>query len=502
MKKLATKIRSCNKCKIAEQTDNKTVGRGSMHPRILFIGANPGREENKTGSPFVGPSGKLLDKWIEFLGLSKKDYAITNIVKCYTNNVSELNGEEVENCLPFLRAQVGLLKPEYIIPLGALPTQTLLGCKESISSLVGRIFEKNDIRYIPLFHPSYWLRRGGRGWEGSLEHVKLALSTRDEGRKSTKVDGVYEIEPLKSVKKVTDEDGFVPLHLHTTYSIGDACTKIDELVDRAKDLGMKSVAITDHGTISGLFAFQQACLAGDVKPILGCEFYVYDPGWQDKDGKKSRKRTHLVLLAKNNVGLHNLYRLDSLAATEGYFYKPRVTLEQVFEYSEGLVALSACTLGVVADLILQKQYVRATQMVQKFEEVFGDDFYLEIQPHIFPEQKVVNDGIIRIAEEEGVKLVLTNDSHYLLKSDWEAHGAIRAISFGAKLTDDIVHFSSNTHYLADAEGMRKLALKRGIPTGIIDEAIRNTLEVADKCDARIEPEKNAIPKFKAKVEGE
>ena len=203
---------------------------------------------------------------------------------------------------------------------------------------------------------------------------------------------------------------FVHLHVHTEYSLLDGSSKIKEIVKQAKELGMNSLAITDHGVMYGVIDFYKACMDEGIKPVLGCEVYVASGSRFQKEDRNDARYDHLVLLAENEQGYKNLMALVSKGFTEGFYYKPRIDFELLQEYHEGLIALSACIAGVVARPLLMVSYEKAKEAAKRYQELFGPDhFYLELQDHGIPEQTQVNQGLLRMSRELNLPLVATND---------------------------------------------------------------------------------------------
>ncbi|MDF2802109.1 MAG: dnaE, partial [Anaerocolumna sp.] len=231
---------------------------------------------------------------------------------------------------------------------------------------------------------------------------------------------------------------FTHLHLHTEYSLLDGSGKIKEMVARVKELGMDSMAITDHGVMYGVIDFYKACKAEDIKPVLGCEVYVAPNSRFDREPGSSEDRYfHLILLAENNTGYNNLMKIVSKGFLEGFYYKPRVDYEVLREYREGIIALSACLGGEVASNIRRGFYEEAKKAANSLREIFGDNnFFLELQDHGIPEQKTVNQALLRMSEETGIPLVATNDVHYTLESDAQAHDILLCIQTQKKVTDE------------------------------------------------------------------
>ena len=288
---------------------------------------------------------------------------------------------------------------------------------------------------------------------------------------------------------------FVHLHLHTEYSLLDGLTRIDKLFDFCNKMNMPAVAITDHGNMYGAYAFYTALAErklkeGEkpVKPIIGCEFYLTDD-LTLKKGKVNGEFNHLILLAKDNAGYHNLMRLSSIAFVDGFYYKPRIDFETLSKYSEGLICLSACLAGELSQLLLQNRFEDAKKTAQKFKDLFKDDYYIELQDHGIPEQKLVNPQLVKIAEKLGIPLVATNDVHYLEKEDSEAQDILMCVQM-QKFVDEPnrLKFTGQEFYLKNGDEMEQL-----FP--YLPEALENTLRIAEKCNVTLE-KKRLMPQYK------
>ena len=231
---------------------------------------------------------------------------------------------------------------------------------------------------------------------------------------------------------------FVHLHVHTEYSLLDGSNKIKDYVARVKELGMNAAAITDHGVMYGCIQFYKECMAQGIKPILGCEVYVAPGSRFDREsGAGENRYYHLILLAENLQGYHNLMKITSRGFTEGFYYKPRVDLEILREYHEGIIALSACLAGEVASNLAGNRYEEAKKAALRYEEVFGKgNFFLEMQDHGIPAQRIVNPQLMRMSEETGIELVCTNDCHYTRAEDADAHDILLCIQTGKKVSDE------------------------------------------------------------------
>ncbi|MCD8157946.1 MAG: DNA polymerase III subunit alpha [Clostridiales bacterium] len=286
-----------------------------------------------------------------------------------------------------------------------------------------------------------------------------------------------------------DKKQFVHLHVHTEYSLLDGSSKIGELISRTKELGMKSIAITDHGVMYGCIDFYKEAVKQGIKPIIGCEAYVASGSRFNKQKSDDNFYYHLVLLAKDNDGYKNLSRLISLGQIEGYYYKPRIDMEILRKYKDGLIALSACLAGSVPKTLLTKTYEKAKAMALAYRDIFGEDFYLELQDHGIPDEKTVNAGILRIHEETGIPLVATNDLHYVNKDDSQAHDLLLCIQTNTNVLDENrLRYEDGAYYLKSPEEMYEL-----FPYA--EEACRNTNLIAEKCNVSFEFNKYKLPVF-------
>ena len=285
---------------------------------------------------------------------------------------------------------------------------------------------------------------------------------------------------------------FAHLHVHTEYSLLDGSNKIKECVARVKELGMDSVAITDHGCMFGVIDFYKAAKAAGIKPILGCEVYVAPGSRFDKEavGSGDDRYYHLVLLAENDQGYQNLVKIVSKGYTEGYYYKPRVDLDVLRRYSTGLIALSACLAGEVQRNVIRGMYEEGKAAALRYEEIFGKgNFFLELQDHGIPEQKMANQGLLRMSQETGIPLAATNDVHYTYAEDEKPHDILLCIQTGKKLADeDRMRYEGGQYYIKSEEEMRNL-----FPYAL--EAVENTQKIADRCQVKIEFGVTKLPKY-------
>ena len=285
---------------------------------------------------------------------------------------------------------------------------------------------------------------------------------------------------------------FTHLHVHTEYSLLDGSSKIKELPARAKELGMDSLAITDHGVMYGVIDFYRACKAAEIKPIIGCEVYVAPGSRFDKEaiGQGDDRYYHLVLLAENNTGYSNLMKIVSRGFTEGFYYKPRVDYEVLEKYHEGIIALSACLAGEVARDITRDNYEEAKKAALHYQDIFGkDNFFLELQDHGIPAQRLVNQELMRMSRETGIELVCTNDIHYTYAEDAEAHDLLLCLQTGKKVTDtDRMRYEGGRYYCKSPEEMAEL-----FPYA--PQALENTYRIAQRCNVEIEFGKTKLPKY-------
>ena len=280
---------------------------------------------------------------------------------------------------------------------------------------------------------------------------------------------------------------FTHLHVHTEYSLLDGASKIPELVAYAKELGMDSLAITDHGVMYGAVEFYQECTKAGIKPIIGCEVYLAKGSHLDMTEKT---RYHLILLAENDIGYHNLMRIVSKGQLEGFYYKPRVDKDILRTYSEGIICLSACIAGEVPRLINSGNMDGARRCVQEYIDIFGkDNYFLEIQNHDIPEEKTAAEGLRQLAQEFGIGLVATNDLHYVRREDAEAQDVLLCIQTTSNVDDPgRMRFPNDSFYLKSAEEMAELF-------GGYPEALENTCRIADRCNVKLEFGHLLLPEF-------
>lgn len=282
---------------------------------------------------------------------------------------------------------------------------------------------------------------------------------------------------------------FVHLHVHTEYSLLDGSGKISKLIEKTKELGMKSIAITDHGTMYGTVDFYKAATEAGIKPIIGCEIYVAAKSMHIKEPDTQNETHHLVLLVKNSKGYENLMKIVSQASIEGFYYKPRVDHEFLRAHSEGLIATSACLGGEVQSNLLNGNKEKAKRVALMYKEIFQGDFYLELQYHGMSEQLKVNELLIELSKECHIPLICSNDVHYINKKDSHSHEILLCIQTGKTMEDEKrMKYPSDEFYLKSPDEMNKIF-------SYVPEALENTVKIAEKCNFDYEFHVSKLPKF-------
>lgn len=275
---------------------------------------------------------------------------------------------------------------------------------------------------------------------------------------------------------------FTHLHVHSEFSPLDGMGKIKELVARAKELGQTAIAITDHGSMASHFELEKVCKEYDIKPIFGNEFYMSS----GNEANKEDSNYHIIVLAKNDVGLSNMYKLQARAYKENFYRKAHISFDMLEELSEGLVVCSACIGGVIGQLTLS-DLAQAKREALKYKSVFKDDYYLEIQPNDIPDQWIMNKAIINMSKELDIKVIATNDVHYVLKEDAPIHEVLLCMQVKQKMTNENrFKFPTNDYWLKSEEEMLNTFVGyTSTEKSVIYDAIQNTCDVADKCNAKV-----------------
>ena len=286
---------------------------------------------------------------------------------------------------------------------------------------------------------------------------------------------------------------YVPLHLHSEYSLLDGAIRVKELCEFAKANNMPAVAITDHGVMYSAIEFYRVAKETGIKALIGCEFYVHDGDIHEKNPSHN-PLYHLVLIAKDKTGYMNLVKLVSIAHCEGMYYKPRINFELLEKYHEGLICSSACLGGEVLQNLLKHNYEGAKSVARKYKDLFGEDYYIELQDHGLDEQKRTNPDLIKIAQELDIKMVITNDSHYLRKEDADWHDTLLCLQTNAlKDEPNRFHFPNNEFYLKTPDELRDAF--RWMDSEMFDECIKNTVDVAEKCHLTLLGDKSPLPHY-------
>jgi len=284
---------------------------------------------------------------------------------------------------------------------------------------------------------------------------------------------------------------FIHLHLHTQYSLLDGACRIPQILEQAKQYKMDSLAITDHGNMFGAIDFYMGAQKAGIKPILGCEVYIAPGSRLDKTSKGIEDASyHLILLARDETGYQNLIKLVSIGYLEGFYYRPRIDKEVLSQYSKGLIGLTACLKGEIPSLLQQRRFNDALKTADDYLNIMGkDNLYLEIQENLIPEQKIVNDGLIKISKELNIPLIATNDVHYLAKEDARSHEILLSIQTQTTLDDpNRMRFQTDEFYFKSPEEMKEIF--KDIP-----EAITNTVEVAGRCNLELDFSKMHLPRY-------
>ena len=286
---------------------------------------------------------------------------------------------------------------------------------------------------------------------------------------------------------------FIPLHIHTEYSLLDGAIRVNDLVDFAAENDMPAIAITDHGVMYSAIEFYEYAEKKGVKPLVGCEFYVHNGDIHQKDAHNN-PLYHLILIAKDTAGYMNLIKLVSTAWCEGFYYKPRINWELLQKHHEGLICCSACIAGEVIQELLKGDKEKAKEVAKQYKELFGDDYYIELQDHGLEDQKRTNPDLIEIAKELDIKMVITNDSHYLHKEDADMHDTLLCLNTNSDKDDpNRFHFANNEFYVKTKDEMRDAF--KWMSSEMFEECVKNTEEVANKCDLHIKLHDAPLPYY-------
>ncbi|NLE46284.1 MAG: PHP domain-containing protein, partial [Chloroflexi bacterium] len=282
---------------------------------------------------------------------------------------------------------------------------------------------------------------------------------------------------------------FVHLHVHSEYSLLDGLSSCRELAQCVAELGMPAVALTDHGVMFGTVQFYKACRAAGIRPVIGMEAYLAPNSRHDRDPQVDRSPYHLVLLAQNDVGYHNLLRLATISQLEGFYYRPRLDRQCLADHADGLIVLSGCGSSEIARHIRDGRVDQARESVSWYRDVFPDRYYLELQEHDIPELEMVNRGTIALAREMGLPLVATNDVHYARREQADTHDVLLCVQTGKTVNEPTrMRMDGDSYYLRSAEEMMNLFSEA-------PEAITNSLRIAEMCEVELEFGRYHLPRF-------
>ena len=487
---LFNQIKLCNKCRELLPEEKKVVGKGNLSSEVLIVAEGPGRVESVNGIPFVGLAGKLLDKCLENVNVKP---AITNTVRCrcFKEDGSNRppNETELNNCLPFLKEHIRLQQPKLIVLLGSVALKSFFPDK-NISASNCKVFEHEvypNVKFLSLYHPAYILRNRSleKDYIESFGLIDDILNDREPISPFSKKKKV--IEPDKNVWEDTLEQRYFPLHCHTEYSIGDGARTAEEFAEDLAKKGFEGAAVSDHGSLMGIYECSQEFKKRNLQLIIGCEFYIVE-------NPSDKRNAHITILVKDEIGYQNLLKLNKLSF-ENFYRKPRITVNDLLSNSKGLVCLSGCINGLFGQRIQQGKSL--DPLIEKFLESFGDDFYLEVMPHDIDRQRNLNYELYQKSMEFGIKLVITSDSHYNNKSDKELKNVIQAINYNKPL-EEIKEFKGETYHNLTTREIEQLIKEHyGFLESELEDMFMATLEISDKCLYRY-PEKfeDTLPKIK------
>lgn len=297
---------------------------------------------------------------------------------------------------------------------------------------------------------------------------------------------------------MTSNNNYVITHLHTAAgSLRDSIIQNDVLVKRVKELGMTSVCITDHGSLSNMYAFYYECKKEGIKPIIGCEVYYCQDRFDYAKDDYKESSYHMILIAKNNNGVKNLLKITAEAEMTGFYYKPRIDMDLLREYGQDLICATACIGGYAPFMILQNEYERAEKHILQLKEIFGDDLFLEIQPGNFEQQHIVNEAMIKYHKRYNIKLIATNDVHYVYKDEWKLHDFHVRIGQGKKAPDDPEEtlYPDKCYYIMEYNELLNSFDSQFYDKEIIKEAIDNTNIIGESCNVEFHEEQLNLPEF-------
>jgi len=500
-------IENCRDCPHGYTRNKIVIERKVGTPKIMFIGQSPGDSEDRHGIPFCGKSGGLLNQKLKEHEIS--DYVIVNIQKCHPPENAPPTEQEIVACVPYLITQIEFYKPEIIVLLGNYSYRTFVSEKiesrgiTAISGLsilyIGSMFQYGKLNWsgtiIPILHPSAILHNpiNRIKWDFSWNQIKkyigedISEDTEDVVTKKADFEDVlatrrvlYKTQASADVKIEESEQKFVHLHQHTEYSLLDAFGRLQSIVNQLKRRGFTAGAITDHGTMSGVFQFWWKMKEAGLKPILGIEAYIIRK-------IKDKQRGHLVLLAKDVEGYKNLLFLTSWSYKYGFYYKPNMTVEVLREHSKGLICLTACTSSWLRVQQTAEQDEGIEDRIKELIDIFGNDnVFFEVMPHDWLPQVEWNKALMEYSKKFNVKLVATNDNHYLVKEDEKTHEVILNVRKGRK-------YDVTDLFIRSRQEMFNGFSKQGFGETQINEWLNTTLEIAERCNVEIPLEDKILP---------
>lgn len=448
-------IKACTRCQLYITALQSVVYRGTVKKGVvMFVGEAPGTKEDLEGKPFVGASGKMLDKLIQQAGV--QEFYISNVVKHIPRKgvgVRTPTPEEVAKCCSYLEEEIRILEPSLIVALGGVALKHLAGL-DKVVKWKGQTVETKYGKVFVLPHPSYYLRRGLSEYPvEDVEALRNALTT----------PRIYSAQEEEKREKGIQEPEkvFYPLHLHTTYSVGDGYGTPAQYKKRLVEIGVDAAAITDHGTLGGVVEWTRT-LSPEIRPLVGEEIYLC------RSAEKTKTRYHVTLLAKNAVGWRNLLELHYLSHSEFFYYRPRIPFSEFLRFQEGLIVLTGCPLT---------PFVEHEDWLDKLLEVRnGEDVYVEIQP--LENFRRTFDRMIELASKYNLPVVMTNDIHYPCKEDAISRGLVLQIV----RNEENGQFAEDVHHLLSWQEAKSNADRFGWP----EEWLSKTKEVVDKVEFRLE----------------
>jgi len=481
---------------LREGATQVVTGRGPKDAKVVIIGEAPGKEEDKSGKPFVGRSGKLLSEALKNSGLKEKDVYISNVIKCRPPENRTPTREEIGLCKKWLDLELDLIKPDFIMTLGETAMFRLLDFK-GIASRRGKVHRSAEYgKVFVTYHPAAALRNVNLKKVFMSDVARFVRLVKGKVRKREKLESIVSI-------KGTEDKKLVHLHVHDEFSVLDGCGKAEEFVGAAKRLGMGTLATTNHRSISGVPSFLRACDKGGIKPIVGCEIEVVDDMYF-KDKSTRGKARHLITWCDGQQGYDNLLKLVTLSNVEGFYFKPRVDWDMLKKYKDGLVFGTACLGGPLCKAIMEPDEPDPDKVAKRLKKILGDNLFVEIMATDQPQQRQVNKALIDIAKYHKMPLVATVDAHYPTPRYADVHDILLMV----QMNNTIRHtnrfkFDTKQLYLIPSGEMKTRLLEQGLPPDAVRKAMRNTVVIGKTLSTVKIPKlnvKDALPASKWKNE--